>query len=98
MGCSAANRVRTQRACSLNAAVPFFASSDRFRRSAPTHLLRQQQTPADHIDVGQRGGDLQAVQVLGEPAIADLLETKHTLDYADRVLDLGPHPRFSLIL
>src|SRR5215470_13686608 len=98
MGRSAANRVTTQKACSLSAAAPFLASADRFYRSAPTPLLRRQQLPADHVDVGQRSGDLQAMQVLGEAAVADLLEAKHALDHSYRVLHLGAHPRFGLVL
>src|SRR5215831_20172043 len=98
MGCSAANRVMRQKACSLGAVALLSASSDSFYRSAPTRLLRRHQSPADHVEVGQRGGDFQTVQVLGKTAIADLLEAEHTFDYADRVLDLGPHARFGLIL
>src|SRR5262249_13664905 len=98
MGRSAAKRGMTQKACSLDAVALLSASSDRFYRSAPTRLLRRQQSPADHVDVGQRGSDFHAVQVLGKTAIAHFLEAEHTLDHPDRVLNLGPHPRFGLIL
>jgi hypothetical protein len=41
--------------------------------SAVTRLLRMQQPSADRVEVSQRGGDLQAVEVLGEAAVTHLL-------------------------
>src|SRR5262245_10580792 len=63
-----------------------------------TPLLCAQQPSPYRVEVGERRGDLQAVQVLGQTAVADLLEAKHPLDYPDRVLDLGPHSGFALVL
>jgi len=42
-------------------------------RSAETSLLRMQQPSPDHVEVSQRRRDFEAVQVLGEAAVADLL-------------------------
>ena len=61
-----------------------------FSRSAETPL----QPSPDRVEISQRGGDFQAVQVLGEATVADLLEPKHPLDHPDRVLNLrATHPR-----
>ena len=57
-----------------------------------------QQSATDQVEIGERCGDLEAVQVLGESAIAHLAEPKHPLDHPDRVLDFGPHLRFGAIL
>src|ERR1039458_9994333 len=75
------------------ASTALFASKHRISRSAATRLLRIQQAPSDHVQIGERGRDFQAVQVLGKAPIADLLEAEHPLDHADGVLDLRSDAR-----
>ena len=72
--------------------VPFTATR-RNSRFPETRLLRMQQSPPDHVQIGKCGRDLQAMQVLGNAAVANLLEAEHALDHADRVLDLGSNAR-----
>src|SRR5215469_14135332 len=98
MGQSTEMRVTKPNAWSSRATALLFASSDRISRSAPTRLLCRQESPADHVEIRQRGGNLQVMQVLGETSITDLLEAKHPLDHPDRVLNLCTHPRFALVL
>lgn len=57
-----------------------------------------QQSPSDRVEVGQCGGNLQSMQVLGESSVTDLLEAEHTLDDSDGVFNLGAHLRFRLVL
>src|SRR5690606_28853190 len=56
---------------------------------SPTPILRSrmQQPLAGQEQVGQRRAHLQPVQVLGQPAVADLLEAEHAFDDADAVLN-----------
>jgi hypothetical protein len=74
-----------------------FASERRIPRSSATPLLRIQQSPADRVQIGERGGAFQAVQALGQAPVADLLEAEHPLDHPDRVLDLRPHARLGAV-
>src|SRR6516165_3558828 len=97
MGLSAQIRLPTPRTWSSSAAVLIGVSSEHFPRSAPTRLLRGQQLLPDRLEVGQRGGNLQTVQVLGKPAVTDLLEPEHALDHPDRVLDLRVHPQLGAV-
>jgi hypothetical protein len=53
---------------------------------------------AGDVEIGQGAGDEQAMGVLGQAAIAHLDEAEHTLDHADRVLDLGAHFGFGSVL
>src|SRR5450755_2871069 len=69
------------------------ASKHRISRSAATRLLRIQQAPPDHVQIGECGRDFQAVQVLRKTPVADLLEAEHSLDHADGVLDLRSDAR-----
>ena len=73
----------------------FFASKRRISRSPATRLLRMQQSPSDRVQIGERGGDFEAVQVLGEAPVAHLLEAEHPLDHPDRVLDLRSDARLA---
>src|SRR5215471_9478495 len=83
----------------VSGAAPAFVAPHRIdSQFSSTPLLCVQQLAPYRIEVGQCRCDFQAVQVLGKTAIADLLEAEHTLDHPDRVLDLGTHPRFALVL
>jgi len=75
-----------------------FASRSRVSRSAPTTLLRFPQSPPDQVQVGERSGHLQPVQVLRQAPIADFAEAEDVLDHAEDVLDLGAHPRLGAVL
>src|SRR5450755_4375280 len=67
-------------------------------RSRPTPLLCSEQLSSHHIQIGQRCGDFQPVQVLGQTPVAGLAEAEDILDYAEHVLDLGAHPRLVTVL
>src|SRR5579872_3788929 len=97
MGRSGEIRVTNPKGCSCSAAAPISASAGRYAHSAPTPLLRSQQPTPDGVEVCQCSGDLQTVQVLGKPAVTDLLEAEHPLDYPDRVLDLRAHTRLAAV-
>ena len=64
------------------------------RRPAGALRPRQpQQMPSGHIQVDQTTGHEQPVGVLGQSTIADLYETKHTLEHMERMLNLRPYLR-----
>src|SRR5258708_29494049 len=67
-------------------------------RAEEAPLLRRQQPSPDKVEVSQRRRDFEAVQVLGEAAVADLLEAEHPLDHPDGVLDLSAHLRLGAVL
>src|SRR5579863_1602954 len=77
---------------------PFAVSNRAISLSAATHLLRMQQSSPHGVEVGQCGCDLQPMQVLGQTAVADLLEAEHSLDHPDGVLDFGAHLRLGPVL
>ena len=70
-----------------------FASKPRISRFRATRLLRIQQSPSDHVQIGERGRDLQPVQVLRQAPVTDFLEAEDPLDHTEHVLDLGADPR-----
>ena len=76
----------------LSASIPCIS------QSSSTRLLRFQQSSPDDIQVGERSGHFQPVQVLRQSAVAGLAEAKDVLDHAEHVLDLGAHPRLVAIL
>src|ERR1700746_3429181 len=98
MGGSTKIRETRPQACASNTAALIFASFADLPRSAPTRLLRRQQSPADHIDVRQGGADFQPMQILGKAAVANLAEPEYAFDHADRVLDFGSHLRLGPVL
>lgn len=53
---------------------------------------------SDDVEVGQRSGHLQPVQVLRQTAIADLAEAEDVLDHPEHVLDLGAHAGLVAVL
>ena len=55
------------------------------------------QSPRRDHQVGQTEQRVQPRRVLGQPAIADLLQTKQILDDVKRMLDLGAHTRLQLL-
>src|SRR5579863_7082282 len=63
-----------------------------------TPILRMEQPPPYHEQVCQSRRHLEAVQVLGEAAVAGLTKSEHVLDHPDRVLDFSPHLRFGPVL
>src|SRR5579862_4437228 len=90
-------RVTMPKTCSWSAAALICAASDRPSRCALTRLLRSQQPAPDCVEISKGSGDLQTVQVLGKPAVTDLLEPEHPLDHPDRVLDLRAHARLGAV-
>jgi hypothetical protein len=77
---------------------PFFASIPVISRFPSTRLLRPEQFSSDHVQIGERRGDLEPMQVLCQAAIAGLAEAEDVLDHPEHVLDLGAHPRLVAIL
>lgn len=55
--------------------------------------MRRTMSSADCVQIGKRGCDFEAVQILGKTLVADLLETEHSLDHANRVLKLHSNAR-----
>src|SRR5690606_27170322 len=82
-------------ACLLALAAPcrdsFAVRASPRRHRGPVRLRNTQLSPSDHEQVGNASGDLQAVQVLGQPSVSHLLEPEHPLDHPDAVLDLRAH-------
>src|SRR5450631_735027 len=74
------------------------AFKSRTSRSPATRLLRTEQSSSDDVQVGERSGHFQAVQVLRQPPIAGLAEAEDVLDHAEHVLDLGADPRLVAVL
>src|SRR5919108_3375624 len=66
-------------------------------RSASTRILRIQQAPSVHEDVCEGSARFEPVQVLVQTSVSNLLEAKHPLDHADRMLDLRPHARLGAV-
>src|SRR5499426_3576885 len=60
-------------------------------------LLQAQQTFPHYEEVRQGAGDDQSMGVLRQAAITHLGEPEDAFDHADRMLDLGPHPRLLAI-
>jgi hypothetical protein len=54
-------------------------------------LHRPQQPSPHHVDVRQRTGHLQPVQVLGQNPVSHLPELEDPLDDPEPVLDFGPN-------
>src|SRR5215475_2646866 len=98
MGRNAEIRVQRSKRCSLSGAALFCRSSGGPFRSAPTPLLRCQQSPTDHIKIDQRRRDFESMQILGKAAVTDLAEAEYALDHADGVLHLGAHLRLGPVL
>ena len=65
--------------------------------NAPALRLAQQLSP-EHVQIRQRTGHLQAVQVLRHSSIADLGETEDAFDDQEGVLDFGAYLRLVAIL
>lgn len=70
-----------------------FAFQSCISQFPPTRLLRIQQSASNEVQVGQRSGPFQPVQVLRQTPIADLLEAEDVLDHAEHVLDFGTNSR-----
>src|SRR5277367_5113822 len=90
---------RTSRGAQLSAGCSgIFASKHRFSRSSSTRLLWIEQSPSNHVQVGQRRRDLEPVQILRQTPVADLAKAEDVLDHAEYMLDLGSHSRLVAVL
>jgi hypothetical protein len=75
----------------------FCVSKRRISQSPATRLLRIQQPPSHQVQIGERRGDFQAMQVLGKAPIAHLPEAEDILHHPEHVLNLGSHARLGTI-
>src|SRR5208282_335697 len=75
-----------------------FASISCLPQSPATRLLRIQQSSSDDVQVDERSGDFQPVQVLRQAPVPDFPEAEDVLDHAEHVLDLRAHPRLVAVL
>src|SRR5579863_4953942 len=69
--------------------------------AAPTvafSLCCTHEPSANHEQIRQRRRDFQAMQVLRQAAVADLLESEDPLDHPDAVLDLRAHSGLVAVL
>src|SRR5258706_5046265 len=66
--------------------------------SGATLPLFSQQVTSRQVQIGQRRCYEQTMCVLGQAAVAHFDKAEDALDDADRVLDLGAHPRLGLVL
>ena len=82
----------------LRIGTVFLVLTSSHPRFSPTPLLRFQQASPDEVQVGERGGDLEPVQVLRQAAVAYLAEAEDVLDHAEDMFDLGTHPRLVAVL
>src|SRR6202167_1870774 len=82
----------------LVASSRMFASKRRISRSAATPLLRIEQSPTNHVQIGERGRHFEAVQILCQTAVANLTEAQDVLDHTEYVLHLGSHSGFVAVL
>src|SRR5690606_28027602 len=71
--------------------VSFAIRASPRRQRSPVSLRSTQQSSSHHEQIGKASRDLQPVQVLGQPSVADLLEPEHPLDHPDAVLNLRAH-------
>src|SRR5229473_7270678 len=67
-------------------------------RFSSTRSLRREQLSSHHVQISQRSGHLESVQVLRQTAVAGLAEAEYVLDHSEHVLDLGAHPRLVAVL
>jgi hypothetical protein len=73
------------------------ASKIRVRQLSPTRILRIEQSPSNHKQIGQCGRDLESMQVLRQTSVAHLLEAEDPLDDANNMLDFGTHSRLGAV-
>src|SRR6202453_4636777 len=74
------------------------ASSHIQMRRAPRHLGSCiQQSPANHVQVSQRGRHFEAMPVLIEPSVTNLLESKDSFDDTEHMLHLGANSRLGAV-
>ena len=78
--------------------TPVRAQIVSFYCSSGGPILSKQQCSPHHVEIGQRTGDEQSVNVLGQTAVAHLSKAEDALDDQNRMLALGAHLRFVSIL
>jgi hypothetical protein len=88
MGANAEMREAQPASQFLTAAVATFATDRRICPSAPTRQLRMQQSSMNGMPFDERGGDFEAMQVRGQAVTANLLVVEHSLEHANRALNL----------
>src|SRR5665213_1679440 len=71
----------------------FLVSKTAIFRFSSTPFLRSEQASSDHVQIGERRGHFQSVQVLGQAAVAGLAEAEDIFDHTEHVLHLGAHAR-----
>jgi len=50
-----------------------------------------------HVQIDEREADLQAVEVLGDTAVADFAESEHAFENAERMLNMGSNARLGAV-
>ena len=73
----------------------FSSLQGRRRLFSLTRSLRIEQSSAHHEQIGQRGGDLEPMQILRQTSVANFLEAEDAFDYPKHVLDFGADLRFA---
>jgi hypothetical protein len=63
---------------------------------ASSHRASHQFAPL-HVQIDEREADLQAVEVLGDTAIADFAEAEYAFENAEWMLDMGAHTRLGAV-
>ena len=79
------------RGCNTPLLRLFACVSPRPAKSGRNSAVRDTESPRGDHQIGQTEQRVQPRRVLGQPAIADLLQTKQILDDVKRMLDLGLH-------
>lgn len=74
------------------------ASISAISRFPSTRLLRPEQLSSYHVQIGERCGGLEPVQVLCQTAVAGFAEAEDVLDHSEHILNLGSHPRLVAVL
>src|ERR1700691_3559421 len=76
----------------------FFVSIPGMSRFPSTRLLRPEKLSSDHVQIGERCGDFEPMQVLCQATVAGFAKAEDVLDHTEHVLDLGAHPRLVAVL
>src|SRR5271170_287043 len=82
----------------LTAASRTFVPRHRILRLPQAPLLRIEQPPANQVQIGERRGNLESVQILRQTSVANLAEAKDVLDHTEDMLHFGSHSRLVAVL
>jgi hypothetical protein len=82
----------------LAGASRIFASTHVISRFSATRLLRIEQYPANHVQIGERRRDFEPVPILRQAPVANFAKAKDILYHTEHVLDLSSHSRFVAVL